>query len=215
MSKPYTPDAFSDLVTADRTWRIREISDLKSAIKRADEVLSRVLLRALVALAYAHWEGHVKNSAALYMSHVALRKFEYANLSPRFLKNYFMPRMAALSSSKTSLAARCSLLDDIFSSSNRRFSKVNEDLINTRSNLNSEVPKEICLVCDISFENFEPFGGFVDTILLKRRNSIAHGEDTFIAKSDLDDISLRTIGLMRMFSEALEDKVHLKSYLVA
>ena len=38
MSKPYTADDFSSLVTADRTWRIREISDLKTAIRRADPI---------------------------------------------------------------------------------------------------------------------------------------------------------------------------------
>lgn len=213
MSKPYTADDFTQLVTSDRTWRIREISDLKTAIRRADHSLEKVLLRALVTVSYAHWEGHVRSSAKLYLTHIALRRFEYASLSPQFLKNYFLPRLSALSTSRSSVASRCDLLDDILSSSDKRFSRVNDDLVNTKSNLNSEVLREICLICEIPRDDFETHENFIDAILLKRRNAIAHGEDTFIAKDDLDDLADRTIGLMRMFGESLDNKVQLKGYM--
>ncbi|KIC51038.1 MAE_28990/MAE_18760 family HEPN-like nuclease [Tateyamaria sp. ANG-S1] len=215
MSKPYTADDFSSLVTADRTWRIREISDLKTAIRSADQNLGRVLLRALVTISYAHWEGHVRNSAKLYLTHVALRKHPYASLNNQFLKNYFLPRLAALSKSKGSIESRCNLLDEILASSNRSFSKVNDDLINTKSNLNSEVLKEICLVCDVSYQEFIEHEAFIDAMLLKRRNAIAHGEDTFMAKDDLDEVTNTTVALMRMFGDALDNKVQLKTYMAA
>lgn len=215
MSKPYTADDFSQLVTSDRTWRIREISDLKTAIRRADHSLEKVLLRALVTVSYAHWEGHVRNSAKLYLTHIALRKFQYVDLSPQFLKNYFLPRLSALSTSKAGMAAKCALLDDVLSASNKQFSRVNDDLVNTRSNLNSEVLREICLICGIPSEYFEPHESFIDAILLKRRNAIAHGEDTFIAKSDLDELADKTVGLMRMFGDTLDNNIQLKTYLAA
>lgn len=215
MSKPYSAENFTHLVTSDRTWRIREISDLKTAIRRSDRSLEKVLLRALVAISYAHWEGHVRSAAKSYLTHIALRKFQYSDLSPQFLKNYFLPRLSALSSSKASMAFKCELLDEILSSSNRRFSRINDDLINTKSNLNSEVLREICLICGVSSEIFVESENFIDAILLKRRNAIAHGEDTFIARNDLDEISNRTIELMRMFSETLDNEVQLKSYMAA
>jgi len=215
MSKPYTADDFTNLVTSDRTWRIREISDLKTAILRADHSLERVLLRALVTISYAHWEGHVRRSAKLYLTHIALRKHQYGDLSPQFLKNYFLPRLSALSTSKANMAAKCTLLDDILSSSNKQFSRVNEDLVNTKSNLNSEVLREICLICGVSNEDFEKDEIFIDSNLLKRRNAIAHGEDTFIHKDDLDELAQRTIGLMRTFGDALDNKVQLQTYKAA
>lgn len=215
MSKPYTADDFTQLVTSDRTWRIREISDLKTAIRRADQSLEKVLLRALVTVSYAHWEGHVRTSARLYLTHVALRSFRYANLSPQFLKNYFLPRLAALSTSKSSMASKCFLLDEVLSASNKHFSRVNNDLVNTKSNLNSDVLREICLICEIPSTDFEEHKSFIDAILLKRRNAIAHGEDTFIAKSDLDEVADKTIELMRMFGDALDNKVQLKTYMAA
>lgn len=215
MSKPYTADDFSTLVIADRTWRIREISDLKTAIRRADQNLEKVLLRALVTISYAHWEGHVRNVARLYLTHIALRKHPYAELSNQFLKNYFLPRLAALSASKGSVASRCALLDDILSSSNKQFSRVNDDLVNTKSNLNTEVLREICLVCGISCAPLVEHEFFIDAILLKRRNAIAHGEETFIAKDDLDEVTGTTIALMRTFGDALDNQVQLKTYMAA
>lgn len=212
MSKPYTEADFSAQITEDRNWRIKEISDLKSAIRRGDDGLQRVLLRALVAICYAHWEGYVRFSARKYLEHVALRRFQYRDLDKQFFRNYFLPRLAALSTSKTSITERCALVDEILSTSDRRFSQVNEDLINTKANLNFEVFIDICLVCGVSVEPFADRSTFIDVVLLKRRNAIAHGEDTLVALADLEAIAEDTIGLMRAFGDALENRVVLQTY---
>lgn len=212
MSKPYTEADFSEQVTEDRNWRIKEISDLKSAIRRGDSNLQRVLLRALVAICYAHWEGYIRFAAKKYMEHVALRRFQFAELDRQFLRNYFLPRLAALSTSKTSLAERCSLVDEVLNSAEQQFKRVNDDLINTRANLNFDVFSDICIVCGVSSDNFEDKTAFIDLVLLKRRNSIAHGEDTLIGLAELDEIAGDTIDLMRAFGDSLENHVYRKTY---
>jgi RiboL-PSP-HEPN len=212
MSKPYSEDDFSAQVTEDRSWRLKEISDLKDAIGRADEGLQRVLLRALITICYAHWEGYIRFAARKYLEHVSLRKFQYDELDRQFLRNYFLPRLASLATSKTSIAERCILVDDILNSSDRRFSRVNEDLVNTKANLNSDVFADICLVCGIPIESFADKATFIDIFLLKGRNEIAHGEETFVALQDLDRITNETVALMRGFGDLLENRVYLKEY---
>jgi len=212
MSKPFTESDFSAQILEDRTWRIQEISDLKSAIRRGDTNLKKVLLRALVTICYAHWEGYIKFSARKYMEHVALRKFQFLELNRQFLRNYFLPRLASLSASKTSIAQRCELLDQILTSEGAHFRRANEDLINTKSNLNFEVFIDICLVCGVPTEHFAKKSTFIDIVLLKRRNSIAHGEETFVAVGDVDDVVNQTIDLMRTFGDSLENFVVLKTY---
>jgi hypothetical protein len=62
----------------------------------------------------------------------------------------------------------------------------------------------------------EPFADeatFIDVILLKRRNEIAHGGDTFVAIEDLDDLADKTVALMRGFGDLLENRVYLKEYM--
>jgi hypothetical protein len=171
-----------------------------------------VLLRALITICYAHWEGYIRFAARKYLEHVALRKFQYDELDRQFLRNYFLPRLAALSNSKTSVAERCALVDDVLNSFDRRFTRVNDDLINTKANLNSDVFADICLVCGIATEPFADKSTFLDVVLLKRRNEIAHGEDTFVAVEDLDEITNETVALMRGFGDLLENRVYLGEY---
>jgi hypothetical protein len=215
MSKPYSEIDFSVQITEDRSWRLREISDLKAAIIRGDENLRRVLLRALITICYAHWEGYVRFAARKYLEHVALRRFQYGDLNRQFLRNYFLPRLAALSSTKMGVAERCTLVDEILSSSDRRFSRVNGDLINTKANLNFDVFTDICLVCDVPVQSFAEKTTFIDVVLLKRRNEIAHGEDTFVAIEDLNELTDEAVALMRAFGDALENHVYLRDYKAA
>lgn len=212
MSKPYTEADFSAQITDDRNWRIKEISDLKSAIRRGDANLRKVLLRALIALSYAHWEGYVKFAAKKYLDYVALRKYAYGNLNKQFLRNLFLPRLGAMYNARINVAERVSLIDEILNSADQRFSQVDEDLVNTKANLNFEVFSEICMICDVPLQFFAEKSTFIDVVLLKRRNAIAHGENTLIGLDDLDAICEETISLMRAFGDALENHVVLQTY---
>ena len=212
MSRPYTAEELSDQITVDRSWRLREISDMKAAVLRADNVAQRVLLRAMVAICYAHWEGHVRFSARKYFEHVALRKITFDQLDRQFYRNHFLPRLAAMSATKTSISSRSALVDDILDGRRERFSRVNDDLINTKANLSFDVLTDICVVCSIPIDWFAERQSFIDVFLLKRRNSIAHGEDAFIEIDDLDKLSEETISLMRAFGDELEKQIVLKTY---
>jgi hypothetical protein len=212
MSKPFTDVEFSSQISSDLTWRIKEISDLKTAASRADRGLQQVLLRATVAICYSHWEGHVRFAARKYFEHIALRKHHFNQLDKQFLKNYFLPRLAAISNARSSIAERCNLVDKILTSSDERYARVNDDLVNTKANLNYDVLTDICLVCSVPIISFETHKAFIDVFLLKRRNEIAHGENTFVAVEDLDELSQKTVELMRTFGNQLENHVVLKTY---
>lgn len=151
-------------------------------------------------------------AARRFLEHIALRRFSYQELDRQFLRNYFLPRLAVLSTSKTSIADRCSLLDEILGASSKRFARVNENLISTNSNLNFDVFSDICLICGIGIGPYAAKQSFIDVILLKRRNAIAHGEDTFIAIEDLREIVDNTIDLIRNFGDDLDNRAALKAY---
>lgn len=212
MSKPNTADDLSKQINDDRTWRIREISDLSNAVRRADAISQKVLLRALVTICYAHWEGYVRYVAQKYIDHVALKRLSLSSLSLQFTRNYFLPRLSSLSSGKGSLSGKCQLIDEILNSSGNRFSRIHPDLVNTRSNLSFAVFADICLICDLPIKDFRDRETFIDIVLLRRRNAIAHGEEAFIDVSDRDDISNGTIEIMRRFGDAIENHVYCNSF---
>ncbi|KFG89158.1 hypothetical protein BV98_002985 [Sphingobium herbicidovorans NBRC 16415] len=210
VSKPFSDQDLAYQLSRDLTWRIKEISDLKSAVLLSDTVARPALLRALVTVAYAHWEGHVKYSAQKYLTHVALRKIAYSSLTRQFLRNDFLPKLAAIG--QKGVKERGDLIDAILDGGSRRFVQINENLVNTKSNLNFEVLCDICRVCGVDPTIFSDHENFIDVILLKRRNSIAHGEETFVGVEDLNPLTEQTISLMRMISNDLQAKAHLGHY---
>jgi hypothetical protein len=215
MVKPYTEFDLSAQLVEDRTWRIKELSDLQNAILRSDAIAQSVLLRALVAICYAHWEGYVRFAARKYLEHVALRKLSLSTLTPQFLKNVFLPRMATFVGSKPSVLERCAFIDEVLGAKEKRYSHVNLDLINTNSNLNFATFSDICTVCGVAIPPFASKSDFIDVILLKRRNAIAHGEETFVAIADVQMLLENTIELIRSFGDALENQAVLKAYRLA
>lgn len=67
-------------------------------------------------------------------------------------------------------------------------------------------------MCGVPAHLFADKSTFIDVILLKRRNAIAHGEDTLVVVDDLDEITDDTIGIIRAFGDALENRVVLQTY---
>lgn len=212
MSKPYTEQDLSENFDADLNWRRKELSDLKAAVKTADPYSKPALLRAIVAMSYAHWEGYVRTCANRYFEHLTLRKKPFTDFERQIYVNSVLGRLDALHRSRVSLKERCQLVNDILDGGGGRFSYVNPDLVDTRSNLNTDVIRDICLICGVESNDFELNRTFLDLLLLKRRNSIAHGQPEQIQLKDIDDFVAKVLSLMALFRNLLENKVYTKSY---
>ena len=212
MSKPYTEDDLSTIFDADLTWRRKELSDMKAAIKKADQFSKPALLRALVAMSYAHWEGYVRTCANCYFEHLTLRKKAFVELERQIYVNSFLGRIDALRRGRVSLAERCKLINDILDGESGRFSYLNPALVDTRSNLNTDVMKDICIICGVDSNHFEQNRIFIDVLLLKRRNAIAHGQQEYIQADEIDNFVASLLALMSSFRDLLENKIYTKEY---
>lgn len=213
MSKAITESNLSDQLDSNLTDRLRELSDLKRAIRDADPSGRGVLLKALVALAYAHWEGYIKYSATKYFEYVSVRRLPYSALHKQFYANSFLARIASFVSSKPNIKSRIDFIEEVQTATTHRFSYINPNLISTGSNLKFEILRDICVVCDIDIRIFEAHETFIDVMLLKRRNSIAHGDEAVVGFDEIDELVDRTVTLMRAFKNELENKVYAKTYL--
>lgn len=212
MSKPYTEDNLSSIFDADLIWRRKELSDMKTAIKTADQPAKPALLRAIIAMGYAHWEGYVRTCANRYFEYLTLRKKPFTQFERQIYVNSILGRLDALHRSRVGLEDRCKLINDILDGEDGRFSYLNPDLIDTRSNLNTDVIKEICMICGVDSNHFEQNRTFLDVLLLKRRNAIAHGQQEFIQIDEIDDLVANILALMGFFRNLLENKVYTKAY---
>lgn len=70
-----------------------------------------------------------------------------------------------------------------------------------------------CERCGVDHSDFEDDEIFVDRVLLKRRNAIAHGEDEMISVDEMDQLVYRVLSLMSRFSNLLENVIYQKSFL--
>jgi hypothetical protein len=215
LSKPYTEFDLSNQLDSDFNWRIKEFSDLKSAIRASGPTSQSVLLRALVAMLYAHWEGYIRFCVEKYFSYITMRRHNFSELEAQIYVNHFIARIDAISTQRLSLHDRCKIIEDIMQSKHKRFSRVNQKLIDTRSNLNSKVLQELCLLCAVDFALFKAECDFIDRIVVKRRNEIAHGEETYIGLAEVDDLVSNVVKLMRSFRNSLENKIYQRSYLAS
>ena len=215
MSKIYDENVLSREIEIELTWRLKEISDLKTAALQADTQASKVLSKALIVMCYSHWEGYIRFTARRYLAHVASRRFRYEELESSFIANLFLSRLGSFVQSKPSASDRYKIVDEIRAAHVKRFSHYSKDIVNTRANLNSQVLSEICLICSIDFGKFSENVIFIDKFLVERRNCIAHGDDLNIPKSDLDGYCEKTISLMRQFGNEVDNRAQLRLYLRA
>jgi len=212
MSKPYTDLALSDLFDEEMIWRRRELSDMKAAVKSADLAAKSVLLRAITTMIYAHWEGYVRSCAKRYFEYLTIRRKRYAELERQIYVNTFLVRFDAFYQSRANIETRCRLVNEILDGINGTFHYVPPALVDTKSNLSTDVVKEICLICSIDPSHFEEKRTLIDQLLLRRRNAIAHGQQEFIHEDDIHHLVGETLALMQHFSTLLENKIYLRKY---
>lgn len=212
MAQLRTTAEFSSAITSDLTWRIREISDLKAAIRRIDQPLKRSVLRASAPLLYAHWEGHVIAVTRCYLEFLAIRKPDYSTLKPSFRLNELFKEFTQASNSQLSYRGKIRFVERVINSGELKFRRVDESAISARSNLNSEVLMDLCSYLSLDNQIFLDDLDFIDKILLHRRNSIAHGEYMDVDEVIFEDMSTRVVEMMRKFNNSADNDVVLGRY---
>jgi hypothetical protein len=214
MAQLRTAEEFTHFVTSDLTWRIREISDIRSIAIAAVGGLSRAILRASVPLMYAHWEGHVSVVSRAYLDFLATRRLRYSSLKHAFRLNAFFATIRRMTQTRLSYMDQISFLSSVLDSGDSQLRAVDEDVLHTRSNLNSEVLQDLCCILSLDVDQFTDDFDFLDKILLYRRNNIAHGQYIEIDINMLQDMSDRVIEMMRKFNNLVDNEVNLQGYRV-
>ncbi len=89
-------------VDDDLLWRRRELFNLRTAIEDSEKNKQRqtALLRAGVAVLYAHWEGFVKRAGSYYLEFVSNQRARAIDLTPNFVAIKFKARIVEAAKSK-------------------------------------------------------------------------------------------------------------------
>lgn len=211
--KVRSDDELIDTITGFFTWRILDISRLRQSIlsTKKNHLKFQTLLRASIPMLYAHWEGFIKEAATAYYTYISTKKLMFKELQQGMLSKYIENEFINKSYSTVDMSFD---IVHFFSNSLDQRSNNNKvpEPINTRSNLNSTVLREILLILGLDYEKFRGYEVFIDSKLLNARNKIAHGEYKTIEYEFYDEMHQFVITAMRTFKDEIENNAVQKKY---
>jgi len=187
----------------DKTWRIRELSELVRACQDASSIRREALLRASVPLLYAHWEGYFVLAANNYLTFVTEKRLQISDLKDEFwaltVRKRYRPNQIA------SERTFSRFLLDIRKDTIETFKKGKYDRINGQSNLNSEVLSFCCSTLGLSASPFETYLDFIDKNLIDKRNFVAHGSSLRFDVEGVSEYRDKVVDLLRIVQTEIEN----------
>lgn len=211
MKRLQTQNQLQDLLDNELGWRIKEIADMKSAVKKSTFISERTLIRAAIPLLYAHWEGFVKVAATGYLTYISNQGLNYLELKSCFSIFGLKKELNELANSQSSLvniAAIEFVRDQLGTKANLKI----DSAINTQSNLSSTVFKNILLSVGINPDGYEIRCNLIDESLLRRRNHIAHGEYLDVKSNEWAILADEILLLLRQVKTDIENSIATTSY---
>lgn len=200
-----------DHLDTDMAWRLKEVSELRSAVSSARGKNVDVHVRAGIAMLYAHWEGFVKGAANAYIAYLSHRGDRNRDLQDCFVAlgmKSLIGQMAASGRASTSVAAVA-----FFRNEQDQRIKLANATVSSDSNLNSAVFKNIAEWVGIGWEQYSTRFQLVDETLLATRNGIAHGEYLQIDAARFHSVVDEILEMLRWFKTDIENAVSRQSFL--
>ena len=210
-----TLNELQDSIDAEMAWRKHELSAIRENVVNARKSAKDTAIRAGIALLYAHWEGAIKNVATYYLEYVSVLRLPYGQLKPNFLAISIKNGLTSFQeSNKTTIHTK--LVTDILESNHVTSALPTGGIIKTGSNLNSYVFIQIMATIGLDCSPYEGAYLLIDSVLLDKRNRIAHGEH--VEYLDLDEnryceIHEKIRNLIIQFANQVMNAAVLKQYL--
>lgn len=203
-----TQEDFVDAISLEISWRNRELTELKHLVQMTAGVPFRqvTVIRAAIALLYAHWEGFVKKVAEDYLNYVGMQRLTNNELSTCMLALVVRSQLSAGDRSKK-LETHIGIVDYMRTKASVRARLPHKNVIRTESNLSSKVLVEILTTLGISPDGYAVKFRLIDNHLLARRNNIAHGSDLEVSAEEYVDLHEQITELLRLFKNDVDNAV--------
>lgn len=207
-----TLSELQDVLDKDRSWRLKEIADLKLAVQGSNSLQQGTLIRAGVTLLYAHWEGFIKNAAEGYILFISSKRLKYEQLTSNLIALGVRGKIEVLKSSK-SVGINTEVVDFFMSGLAERASLSFAGAIRTESNLSSTVFENIANSVGVDCSLYQTKYVLIDESLLNRRNRIAHGEYLDIDAKAFRVLADEVLDLITSFKTDIENSANLSKFL--
>lgn len=179
MARRISREQLLDSFDAELAWRRLELSALRTSLARARGPAIDTAARTAVALAYAHWEGYVVTASRSLLSYVAQLRLAYRELSDPYLALCLAGKLRQAEASVRRIKLHIDVIVMMRASGDQAIFPAVERAIQAEGNLKSERFADLVTRLGLAAQPFELHYNWLDSELLRRRNSIAHGEAGF------------------------------------
>lgn len=200
-----------DKLDTEMSWRLKEVADLKAGVRSANSISQSTMIRAGIAILYAHWEGFIKSSSLAYIEYLNSQRLQYSDMKPQFIIMGMKSYLNALRESGN-YQGNIDALSFLTSKMSDRFNVDFSGSVNTESNLSSTAFLNIATSLCISHAPYVGKSKLIDESLLKRRNKIAHGEFLDIGPEEWRSIADEILNLLRVYKTDIENAASSMAY---
>jgi hypothetical protein len=209
-----TASLLQDALDRDFAWRLKEIDDLRKEVRRAEATRQRSLMRAGVALLYAHWEGFIKKGADNYVNYLSCQGVPYRSLKHCFIAMGLRTHLSTIAETRK-VQRSTDAIAFVLAELDKPARLPMQEAVTSESNLSSVVFENITGSIGLSAEKYKTKFHLIDESLLRQRNSIAHGEFLLVDQPAFDLLADETLLLLRWFKDDLENALAVNAHLAA
>ena len=196
-----------EVIVESNKWRNSEFAKFKVNAQAVEPVL---WCRMCIPMVYAHWEGFVVSSLKILIEYLNTLKLDPNDVPIKLVVVGLADKYKPLSG-KQSFEQRVEFTDN-FKNIFGQVIKLKKK-IDTKSNLRSDVLKELCQMFDLDFIKFDEFTSVIDR-LVNVRNSIAHGENSIkVSQENINAYMDSVNGAMEVFLNEVNLYLENESYL--
>jgi len=222
MNEPRTLELLYECIEREYAWRITELSNYRSFVISSSGKAKEAILKAGLALLYAHWEGFIKRSSDFYYSFVSYQNMRICDLNDCFISIVLRREIERLLSTKK-LSIHKQIIQTFFQEQDKIAMFTVASPIRT-SNLKYNIFEDVCILIGIDInelhERYKNKGYdrdikfIIDIDLVDKRNSIAHGDFCSIKENEFKELYDVVInGIIYCYKESIMDNAQNKKYL--
>jgi hypothetical protein len=202
-----TKEAFQNAINKQLSLRKKEIAMFRLILANKNSQYEKnIINRLIIPQLYSHYEGFIKTASVLFLKYIQ-STYNPDNILPDNIFAVFVREKIK----KYSESNKCSDHVELIKSVRNIPARIvfnPEKVIDTHQNLKAKHLKEIMFICGISFDVYwEAKSFFIDNILLKNRNSIAHGELNQVDDVTLDQCMSDVTEIIEQYKIRLEEKL--------
>lgn len=182
MSKIRSLEDLIDRLSDNARSRKRELISIRQTLPPATPGPTTFSVRVAPVMAYAHWEGFVKDAATVYLAYLSKKSVPLSRLKPNLQALACRSELITAAGATKRIQPHLSVVARLVDRAGEAVT-VPHDVIDTESNLTWDVFSNICLAVGIDTDGFwSEHRGLIDD-MFRARCEVSHGQ-LFAPKSE-------------------------------